>query len=284
MMQAAGLRFAKSAAVLVLVVSSAGCFASTAQLDEVRDDVSTARAESATADSVRAVQLVQILSTLRNVEDSIAALSQRMTRLRAETQADIRGMRQTVSQIAEVSGQSEARLKELRSQIDSRIKQVPPATPPASPPASPPADTLTPAPQATAAPPSAPAEEGPDAEELYRIGRDQLTRGGNSAARAALSDLLKKFPDSELAPDAQFLMGEAYAAERNVAAADSAYSIVVTKYPDSPRAPTALYKRGVLAQGARRTTTAKRLYNELIQKYPSSDEAELARERLRVIG
>jgi TolA-binding protein len=45
-----------------------------------------------------------------------------------------------------------------------------------------------------------------------------------------------------------------------------------------------LYKRGVLAQGARRTTTAKRLYNELIQKYPSSDEAELARERLRVMG
>ena len=285
MMQAAGLRFAKSAAAVVLVVSSAGCFASTAQLDEVRDDVSTARAESATADSVRAVQLVQILSTLRDLEDSIGALNQRMTRLRAETQADIRGMRQTVSQIAEVSGQSEARLKELRSQIDSRIKQVPPAPAPA--PASPSADTLAPAPQTTTAPQTAsppPAEEGPDAEELYRIGRDQLTRGGNSAARAALADLLKRFPDSELAPDAQFLIGEAYSAERNVAAADSAYSIVVTKYPDSPRAPTALYKRGVLAQGARRTTTARRLYNELIQKYPSSDEAELARERLRVMG
>ena len=282
-MQAAGLRFAKSAAAVVLVVSSAGCFASTAQLDEVRDDVSTARAESATADSVRAVQLVQILSTLRDLEDSIGALNQRMTRLRAETQADIRGMRQTVSQIAEVSGQSEARLKELRSQIDSRIKQVPPSPAPASPPA----DTLAPAPQTTTAPQTAsppPAEEGPDAEELYRIGRDQLTRGGNSAARAALADLLKRFPDSELAPDAQFLIGEAYSAERNVAAADSAYSIVVTKYPDSPRAPTALYKRGVLAQGARRTTTARRLYNELIQKYPSSDEAELARERLRVMG
>jgi tol-pal system protein YbgF len=283
MMQAAGLRFAKSAAAVVLVVSSAGCFASTAQLDEVRDDVSSARAESATADSVRAVQLVQILSTLRDLEDSIGALNQRMTRLRAETQADIRGMRQTVSQIAEVSGQSEARLKELRSQIDSRIKQVPASPPPASPPA----DTVASSPQTTTSPQTAspaPAEEGPDAEELYRIGRDQLTRGGNSAARAALSDLLKRFPDSELAPDAQFLMGEAYSAERNVAAADSAYSIVVTKYPDSPRAPTALYKRGVLAQGARRTTTAKRLYNELIQKYPSSDEAELARERLRVMG
>jgi tol-pal system protein YbgF len=222
------------------------------------------------------MQLVQILSTLRDINDSISALSQRITRVRAETQADVRGIRQTVNQIAEVSGQSEARLKELRSQIDSRIKQVPPSTAPAVPSG----DTLT----QTPASPSAPVDDAPDAEELYRIGRDQLTRGGNSAARSALLDLLKRFPESELAPDAQFLVGESYAAEGTTAAADSAYSTVVTKYPDSPRAPTALYKRGVMAQTARRTTTAKRLYNELIQKYPSSDEAELARERLRVLG
>src|SRR4029079_6408435 len=91
-------------------------------------------------------------------------------------------------------------------------------------------------------------------------------------------------PDSELAPDAQFLIAESYAAEKKNAPADSAYAEVVSKYPDSPRAPTALYKRGIMAQTARRTTTAKRLYNELIQKYPSSDEAELARERLRALG
>jgi tol-pal system protein YbgF len=242
----------------------------------VRDDVSSTRAEAAASDSVRATQLVQILSTLRDLNDSISALSQRITRVRAETQADVRGIRQTVNQIAEVSGQSEARLKELRSQIDSRIKQVPPSAAPAVPPT----DTLTQVP----ASPSAPANDAPGAEELYRIGRDQLTRGGNSAARSALLDLLKRFPESELAADAQFLVGESYAAEGTTAAADSAYSTVVTKYPDSPRAPTALYKRGVMAQTARRTTTAKRLYNELIQKYPSSDEAELARERLRVLG
>lgn len=275
-------RFAKGAVFAIVAVSSTACFASTAQLEEVRDDVSSTRAEAATADSVRATQLVQILSTLRDVTDSIAALSQRMTRLRAETQADIRGMRQTVNQIAEVSGQSEARLKELRSQIDSRIRQVPPPAPAVQP-----VDSVeTPQAGSSAAPPASapPAEEGPTAEELYRIGRDQLTRGGNSAARSALSDLLKRYPDSELAADAQFLIGEAYAAEAKVPAADSAYAAVVSKYPDSPRAPTALYKRGVMAQTARRTTTAKRLYNELIQKYGSSDEAELARERLRVMG
>ena len=270
-------RSSRLALIVGFAVSSSACFASTAQLDEVRDDVSSTRAEAAATDSVRAVQLVQILQTLRDVSDSIASLSQRITRLRAETQADVRGMRQQVNQILEVSGQSEARLKELRSQIDSRIKQVPPSTAPASPPV----DTIQVAP---ASPPAAPAQDAPPAEELYRIGRDQLTRGGNSAARSAFEDLLKRYPDSELAADAQFLIGESYAAENSVAKADSAYAAVVSKYADSPRAPTALYKRGVMAQTARRTTTAKRLYNELIDKYPSSDEAELARERLRVLG
>lgn len=275
-MQSVGPRIGKGAVIAMLAMTSAACFASTAQLDEVRDDVSSTRAEAATSDSVRAVQLVQILATLRDVSDSISSLSQRITRLRAETQADVRGMRQEVNQILEVSGQSEARLKELRSQIDSRIRQVPPPAP-----AIPPTDTVQVVPPS---PPAAPVDDAPPAEELYRIGRDQLTRGGNSAARSALGDLLKRYPDSELAADAQFLIGESYAAERSNAAADSAYAAVVSKYADSPRAPTALYKRGVMAQTARRTTTAKRLYNELIQKYPSSDEAELARERLRVLG
>ena len=270
-------RLAKGAVFAMIALSSAACFASTASLDEVRDDVSATRAEAAVADSVRAMQLVQILSTLRDVTDSISSLSQRITRVRAETQADVRGMRETVNQILEVTGQSEARLKELRSQIDSRLKQnVPPPVVPV--PAAPAGDTVETPPAA------APAEEVPSAEDLYRIGRDQFTRGGNSAARAALGDLLKRYPDSELAADAQFLIAESYAAEGTTAAADSAYARVVSKYADSPRAPTALYKRGVMAQTARRTTAAKRLYNQLIDKYPSSDEAELARERLRVLG
>ena len=279
-MMRSAVRWARAVTVSLIVVAASGCFASTAQLDEVRDDVSATRAEAAVSDSVRATQLVQILSTLRDVSDSISALSQRLTRLRAETQADVRGMRQQVSEILEVTGQSESRLRELRREIDARIRATAPA--PAPPPA--PVQSGDSIPVAPASPPAAPVEDAPSAEELYRIGRDQLTRGGNSAARAALSDLLKRYPDSELAADAQFLIAEAFAADRSVARADTAYAAVVSRYPDSPRAPTALYKRGVMAQTARRTTTAKRLYNELIQKYPSSDEAELARERLRVLG
>ena len=257
---------------VMLAIAMSGCFASLSQLDEVNQEVSLTRAEAAAADSVRAMQVVQILSTLRALNDSVASLSSRLTRLRAETQAEVRGMRQEVNQIQEVTGRSEARLKELRSQIDSRIRQSTPAVAPV--------ETA----RDTVKTPVAPVEDAPDANELYQIGRDQLTRGGNSAARAAFTDLLRRYPDSEFAPDAQFFIAEALAAEGTLAAADTAYAGVVSRYADSPRAATALYKRGVLAQTARRITVARRLYNELVKRYPSSDEAELARERLRILG
>lgn len=280
-------RLAKVAVFAFLTTSTTGCLASVAQMDEVKDDVASTRAENVAADSIRAMQIVQILSSLRELSDSVSSLNQRLARLRAETQADVREVRQQVSQMQEVSGQSEARLNELRSLLNARTGQASPATPTVRPPRRDTAAATSPAPAVPTASTdsaAAPVEEAPGEEELYRIGRDQLTRGGNSAARAALSDLLKRFPQSQLAPDAQFLIAEAYSAEGTVSSADSAYARVVSKYADSPRAPTALYKRGVLAQTARRTTTAKRLFNELIQRYPLSDEAELARERLRVMN
>lgn len=274
MKSAAVSRIAMPAVLAVIASATTACFASVAQLDEVNEQVEVTRAEVAAADSIRATQLAQILATLRAVNDSIASLSQRMTRIRAETQADVRGMRQEVNQILEVSGQSEKRLKELRDQVDARNRQPPaPAVAPPAVVAS--GDTVTAM--------VTPVETEPGPSELLQIGRDQLTRGGNRAARAAFSDLLTKYPQSEYAADAQFYLAESHAAEGTRVAADSAYARVVSTYPDSPRAPTALYKRGVMAQTAGRRIAARRLFNELVAKYPSSDEAELARERLRVL-
>ena len=267
-----GMRRGKIVVIGVLAFGLAGCFASMSQLDQVRQDVATQRAEADANDSIRAVQLVEILSTLRTVTDSIAGFSGRLNRMRAVSQSDMRALKVEVRGIQEISGQSQERLQQLRAQIEQRNRQTAPSTP-ASLPAG---DTVT-------AKPAVPPPDAPGPNELFQIGKDQLTRGGNSAARAAFSDLLRRFPDSELAVDAEFYIAESYAAEGSAAPADSAYATVVAKYAESARAPTALYKRGVIAQTAGRKASARRLYGDLIRRYPNSDEAELARERLRVL-
>lgn len=268
------LRKGSPIVVAIIALTLSGCLATTSQLEGLRNDMQQQRAEADANDSIRAVQLVEILRTLRSVTDSVSGFSTRLNRMRAESQADVRQLKIDVAGIQEITGQSQERLQQLlRAQLEQRNRQ----TPSSAAPAVLPGDTLT---QTR----STPLPEAPGPNELFQIGRDQLTRGGNSAARSAFSDLLRRFPDSELAPDAQFYIAEAFAAEGSAAPADSAYATVVGKYPQSQRAPTALYKRGFLAQTAGRTTAARRLYNDLIRKYPDSDEAELARERLRVLG
>lgn len=269
-MIAAG-RLGRSFIAAVLAASTVGCFASVAQVEELRTELNVVRSEAAASDSVRVTQLVQILSTLRAINDTLASFATRLTRVRAESQSDIRGIRKDVQQVQEVNGQSQQRLQEMRASLE-RNRPQPAATPPTGA-----ADTVP-------AVGTSPAGEGPGPNELFQLGRDQLARGGNSAARAAFTDLLRRFPDADVADDAQFYLAEAFAAEGKPAAADTAYGVVVTKYPTSVRAPTALYKRAVIAQTARRTTAARRLFNELIRSYPESDEADLARERLRLLS
>jgi tol-pal system protein YbgF len=269
----AGCRVAKATAVATFTAMAAtGCFASKSDLDQLRDEVNTVRAETSAADSVRAMQMVQILSTLRAVNDTLAALSTRVTRVRAESQSGMRDLHDQLVQVQEATGQSQQRLQEMRAAIDQRNRTA--APPPAPPPPPPPAPGAAPD-------TSRPAIDAPGPNELFQIGRDQLARGANSAARAAFTDLLARYPESDLAADAQFYLAESLAAEGKTAAADTAYATVGTRYPTSLRAATALYKRGVSQQKVGRTTTAKKTFSEVIRLFPESDEAALARERLR---
>ena len=124
---------------------------------------------------------------------------------------------------------------------------------------------------------------GPGPGQLLQAGRDQLLKGGNVAARAAFSELIAKYPTSDLVPEAVFYTAQAYAAERNFDAADAQYAKLITKYPKSPRVPTAMYKRALQLQSAKKTAEAKRLFQEIIKRFPRSDEAALADERLQSI-
>ena len=80
----AGFSAARAAAAATFaLVATTGCFASKSELDQLRLEVNTVREETSAADSMRAMQMAQILSTLRSVNDTLAALSTRVTRVRA---------------------------------------------------------------------------------------------------------------------------------------------------------------------------------------------------------
>jgi tol-pal system protein YbgF len=173
-------------------------------------------------------------------------------------------MKENISQLQDLSGQSEQRLRDVRAALEEKRQQQEAAP-------------VAPDSAGMAAGPVT----GPGPLQLLQAGRDQLLKGGNAAARSAFNELITKYPKSEYVPEAMFYTAQAYAAERNLTAADAEYSALIAKYPKSPRVPTAMYKRALQLQAAKKNAEAKKLYQDIIKRFPRSDEAALADERLQ---
>jgi tol-pal system protein YbgF len=250
----------------VLPFALAGCFFATkSDFDRLQQDVLTTRAGSNAADSVQRAFLIDLTRSVRALNDSIAALNRRVSTMHTATDTDLAAMRQDISQLQDLSGQSEQRLRDMRAALEEKTAQV---------------DVAAPTDSASGA--VAPSG-GPGPGQLLQAGRDQLLKGGNVAARAAFAELISKYPRSDLVPEAMFYTAQAYAAERNADAADKEYASLIAKYPSSPRVPTAMYKRALQMQASKKTADAKRLFQEIIKRFPRSDEAALADERLQSI-
>ncbi len=236
----------------------AGCFATQKDVQVLQGDISLMRSERLAADSARARQLDRALASMRVANDSLVALSVRLTRFRSDMTMSMSSVQQQLLQVQELTGQSQQRIQQIRASLEDR--------------------------QAATAPPDstgAPATPGPNA--LFQVAREQMMQGSNAAARQAFQDLITKYPKADVAPDAEFYIAETYAADKNMSAADSVYAQVASQYSGSPRAATAIYKRAVAALGAGHDSKARDLFNQLIKKYPRSDEAALARDRVKTI-
>ena len=236
----------------------AGCFATQSDVQVLQGDIQTMRVEQHAADSARKQQIDRAIASMRVANDSLAALSARLTHFRSDMTSSMSNVQQQLMQVQELTGQSQRRIQEVRASLEER-------------------QSASVAPDST----GAPATPGPDA--LFQIAREQMMQGSNSAARQAFQDLIAKYPKADVAPDADFYIAETYAAENNTAAADSVYADVASKYAGSPRAATAIYKRAAAAQKAGDGDKARDLFNTLIKKYPRSDEAALARDRVKTI-
>ncbi|HLA14523.1 MAG TPA: tetratricopeptide repeat protein [Gemmatimonadaceae bacterium] len=256
-------------ALVAATAASTGCFASKTDFLKLQDDLAVTRASDLAADSVQREQLASVSRSLRAVSDSLASLNRKVTAMRATSETEIAAIRQDISQLQDLSGQSEQRLRDMRASLEEKTRQ--------------PEAVVTPDASDAGSPAAGSSPAGPGPAQLLQAGRDQLVRGANSAARSAFSELVAQYPNSEYAPEAIFYSAQSFAAERNPAAADSTYVVLIARFPNSPRMPTALYKRAQYMQATRRTTQARQLYQEIIRRFPRSDEAALAEERLQSI-
>jgi len=254
-------------AALIIPLVCGSCFFATKQdFDKLQQDIVVGRATSNAADSVQRAQLVEVGRSVRTLGDSINALSKRVSAMRTASESEMTAMKEDISQLQDLSGQSEQGMRDVRAALEEKRQQQEPVS----------------APDSSAGVSNAPAG-GPGPLQLLQAGRDQLLKGGNASARSAFSELITKYPTSEYVPEAMFYTAQAYTAERNLDAADAQYLALISRFPKSPRVPTAMYKRALHLQSQKKTAEAKRIFQDIIKRFPRSDEAALADERLQSI-
>jgi tol-pal system protein YbgF len=238
---------------------TAGC-ALKGDVRKVGLEVEALQVQMTRSDSVRRVERDSLLAAISAVQQILATQQNYLVQLRGDAKNDHLNIQQQLVSVQELTGQSQQRLSELRSQLDARAAQ--PVTGP---------DTghTGPAPLATA-------------DQMYDASLQQYRKGSVATGRSGFRQFLQAFPTDPRAPDALFFIGESFGDQQPDSAAP-VYAQVVKTFPNSSRAPTALYKLGLLAEKSDKAL-ARTYFNRVIAGYPRSDEANLARIRLQALG
>ena len=138
---------------------------------------------------------------------------------------------------------------------------------------------------AAAAGAATPADNGPSSTEqaVYAQAFDALKAGSYSLAIAGFKEFLTTYPNSPLAENAQYWLGEAYYVNHDYESAGGSFRTVLKKWPDSRKAPDALLKLGYAQYAQKQYPAAKATLTEVTKKYPGTESAKLAADRLKRI-
>ena len=114
----------------------------------------------------------------------------------------------------------------------------------------------------------------------YQAAFDLLKSGQYEKATGAFQRFLVTFPDSALADNAQYWLGECYYVTRRYDDALKAFRTVVDKYPESRKLPDAWLKIGYTQYEMKAWKPARDALTRVQREYPDSSAAPEAAKRL----
>jgi tol-pal system protein YbgF len=120
-------------------------------------------------------------------------------------------------------------------------------------------------------------------QAVYNQAFDALKAGSYSTAITGFKDFLGTYPQSPIADNAQYWLGEAYYVNHDYDSAAGAFRTVLKKWPDSRKAPDAMLKLGYTQFEQKQFPAARATLDEVTKKYPGTDSAKLAADRLKKV-
>lgn len=188
-----------------------------------------------------------------------------------QMQDEIRALRAIIEQLQNDLEQARQRNREQYIDMDSRVSALEggSAKPAAAAPAKP-------------AAPSKPVPAAAGENAAYQAAYNSLIKQGDAVAAAGqFQGFLQTYPESRLAPNAWYWLGESYYATASYELALKSFGILLERFSDSGKAPDALLKSAYCHLELKNTAQGKQQLERVIALYPDHPVADMARSRLR---
>ena len=118
-------------------------------------------------------------------------------------------------------------------------------------------------------------------DTLYQNALRDYNSGRYDLSRQEFSDFLKNFPDSDLAGNSQFYLGEVSFSQSNYQDALADYDLVIVNYPKSYKLAAASLRKGEAMLALGQKASALRQFRSVAARFPGTDEAKRAESHVR---
>ena len=253
------MRFASRAALVAWAMAAVVSAANAALFD---DEEARARIEALRR---------QVAATQQAVDDRLGKLENEVRDRRAlvdlagqieALKADLSRMRGQIEVLLNQVETADKRQKDLYLDIDTRLRKLE-------------------QPREGSGDKQADVPASPEETKAYEAALNQFKLGNYPLAISALQGLLVTYPNGRLAPNAQYWIGMAYAAQRDYRNAIAAQQKVLAAWPEDPKAPDAMLNIANSQEALGDRRGAQKSLEGLLEKYPASQAAASAKQRLQ---
>ena len=271
--------------LVVLTLAGSGQDKSKKAYELVYDDVQVLKQQ---VDDLRS-RLDRNAAEIRALQDQVKALAD-LVRQAFSGQSEIQeSLRAVPAQYQDIVRKLDHLTIEVQRVSSEVARTLPPATvaaaageagkPAAQPPAKAPA-TETKAPPKTAPSPVVPVPTM-SPQEAYSVAYNDYLKGNYELAIESFKLYRQQFPDSPLADNALYWIGECRYSQRKFEEAIDAFDELIVAYPQGDKGAAAHLKKGLSFIELGRKPEALAALKILVAKYPLEEESRIAQDKIR---
>jgi tol-pal system protein YbgF len=248
--------------VVLLAVAATGCVSS-GDIELLHREIT-----DVSRDVQRLGQQTSGKQDLQSMSRELGEQSDRLLKSNADIQLQLQQLREQIEALQASLEVTVQRLDALSNELAATRERLAPPPPAAG------------ANQAAPSTPGGPSEPA----QLYTTAYEDYLRGNFDLALQGFGEYLKRYPDTDLADNALYWVGECHYSKRDFPKAIETFTELLNRYKTSDKAGAALLKKGLayLEAGDRSQAVINLQY--VLYEYPGSKEAELARSKLQSLG